>query len=701
MKQLKVCVWTMIFMLLAFLSPQIIEAAAYTFRSYDDGEMWFGSDGDYKMKFDSSSLDLEFLDTADNILASLTDDGTTGTLTVDTVSATTISGNPDFTGTPTFVDMTLSGDLAVNGGDLTSSAGTFNLLDVTPTTINLGGAATTLDLGAATGTTTIKNDGDIDGALTVVGVITAGSAPHILTDATGLIDGNKIKEDTVDNEQLINGDEYQFLSLRCGTDDTTQGYVYLFGDAATAGGYGRYYNGASDDTTTEYWGFSIEGDEFYIGPDTDADTLILSDGAISSGDATLAVFNDPTTITAFTGASAVTLGAGTSTVTIADDADVAGILGVDGAAITSDDATFALLNATPTTINAFGAATALNIASDTDLATLIGRARIGYVGANDFAGFAHVDMNFITKYAVLQSAAGETFINAATGQSVNIRVNNNATSIIEATATDVIIVADTDITGDLDISGDLVVDGSITSGGTAFGGLNYHIADAASTTMTISTQSTWTKFVGFNTTGGNAQTVDTNGHVTASTANSELTIGASGAGTYQALFDFSGGIAAGVNRQIKYGIAVDHATPDAITSSTDATPIVVTTTGNHDLLTGDSVIISGHGTNVAANGSHLVVVLSATTFELHDMDGGDVAGSGAGAGSGGNVDTHIHGNSISHRYLTSSNDLGGVPVAGEITLEASDTIYIVAMNHSGTDNLTFKKVGLRISRLAE
>jgi hypothetical protein len=250
-------------------------------------------------------------------------------------------------------------------------------------------------------------------------------------------------------------------------------------------------------------------------------------------------------------------------------------------------------------------------------------------------------------------------------------------------------------------AGDFVVVGSITQGGTAFGGLNYHIADAASTTMTISTQSTWTKFVGFNTTGGNAQTVDTNGHVTASTANSELTIGASGAGTYQALFDFSGGIAAGVNRQIKYGIAVDHATPDAITSSTDATPIVVTTTGNHDLLTGDSVIISGHGTNVAANGSHLVVVLSATTFELHDMDGGDVAGSGAGAGSGGNVDTHIHGNSISHRYLTSSNDLGGVPMAGEITLEASDTIYIVAMNHSGTDNLTFKKVGLRISRLAE
>jgi len=50
-----------------------------------------------------------------------------------------------------------SGGVAINGGDLTSTATTFNLLNSTVTTLNLGGAATSLVLGASTGTVTIKN----------------------------------------------------------------------------------------------------------------------------------------------------------------------------------------------------------------------------------------------------------------------------------------------------------------------------------------------------------------------------------------------------------------------------------------------------------------------------------------------------------------------------------------------------------------
>jgi hypothetical protein len=83
------------------------------------------------------------------------------------------------------------------------------------------------------------------------------------------------------------------------------------------------------------------------------------------------------------------------------------------------------------------------------------------------------------------------------------------------------------------------------------------------------------------------------------------------------------------------------------------------------------------------------------------MDGGDVAGSGGGAGSGGTIDTHIHGTTMSHRYLTSTNDMGGVPDAGEIDLEVGDTIYFVAMNNSSTANLVFKKAGIQLTRLSE
>jgi hypothetical protein len=58
---------------------------------------------------------------------------------------------------PNFVNMTLSGDIAVNGGDINTNQTTFNLINTTATTANIAGAATTLTLGAATGTTTIRN----------------------------------------------------------------------------------------------------------------------------------------------------------------------------------------------------------------------------------------------------------------------------------------------------------------------------------------------------------------------------------------------------------------------------------------------------------------------------------------------------------------------------------------------------------------
>ena len=46
-------------------------------------------------------------------------------------------------------NMEISGDLAVNGGDITTSAGTFNLVNATATTVNLGGGASAVNIGAA------------------------------------------------------------------------------------------------------------------------------------------------------------------------------------------------------------------------------------------------------------------------------------------------------------------------------------------------------------------------------------------------------------------------------------------------------------------------------------------------------------------------------------------------------------------------
>lgn len=79
----------------------------------------------------------------------------------------------------------------------------------------------------------------------------------------------------------------------------------------------------------------------------------------------------------------------------------------------------------------------------------------------------------------------------------------------------------------------------------------------------------------------------------------------------------------------------DNVTPVAVTSSTDATPVVVTATA-HGFKTGQRIFISGHSTNIVANGISVAIVLTANTFSIQDeITGANVVGSGAGSGSGG------------------------------------------------------------------
>jgi len=65
--------------------------------------------------------------------------------------------------------LVLTGDIAVNGGDVTTSATTFNLINGTATNVNFAGAATALVMSAATGITTISNNLTVGGDLRVNG----------------------------------------------------------------------------------------------------------------------------------------------------------------------------------------------------------------------------------------------------------------------------------------------------------------------------------------------------------------------------------------------------------------------------------------------------------------------------------------------------------------------------------------------------
>lgn len=79
----------------------------------------------------------------------------------------------------------------------------------------------------------------------------------------------------------------------------------------------------------------------------------------------------------------------------------------------------------------------------------------------------------------------------------------------------------------------------------------------------------------------------------------------------------------------------------SVTSATNATPIVITTSTAHSLSSGDIVTISGVGGNTAANGTFKVASATATTFQLTNSGtGADIAGNGAYT-SGGTVTVAI------------------------------------------------------------
>lgn len=123
-------------------------------------------------------------------------------------------------------------------------------------------------------------------------------------------------------------------------------------------------------------------------------------------------------------------------------------------------------------------------------------------------------------------------------------------------------------------------------------------------------------------------------------------------------------------RQSGEQVIWDAVTPVVVTSSTDATPIVVTAT-SHGLATGDLVQINGHTTNVAANGIFRITKVNANSFSLQNYNtGANIAGSGAGAGA------------------------SGVMVVAPKILLVDDWVNIVlSVETSGSFNGTFKPAG--------
>jgi hypothetical protein len=169
--------------------------------------------------------------------------------------------------------------------------------------------------------------------------------------------------------------------------------------------------------------------------------------SVIAGSASLDVFNTTaTTVNAFGASTALTIGATTGTATIRNASVVlSGDLEVRGGDITTNQTTFNLINGTATTVNAFGASTALTIGATTGTATI----RNATVTLN---GDLNVNGGDI--------GTNQTTFNLINGTATTVNAFGAATTVNMGASTagaKVVIARDLEVTNNLTINGTISV----------------------------------------------------------------------------------------------------------------------------------------------------------------------------------------------------------------------------------------------------
>lgn len=153
-------------------------------------------------------------------------EGSTATIAIGQAVGTTDS--------PSFAGVTATGDVAVNGGDLTTTSTTASLFNANATTLNIGGAATTLSIGSASGTTTVNNSLTVSGDLTVEGNTTTLNTATLevedniivlnrgVTGSPSLNAGLQIERGTSPNAEILWNETSDLWTI---TSDSTNYYA--------------------------------------------------------------------------------------------------------------------------------------------------------------------------------------------------------------------------------------------------------------------------------------------------------------------------------------------------------------------------------------------------------------------------------------------------------------------------------------------
>jgi hypothetical protein len=279
-----------------------------------------------------------------NATVAVTNNATVGgTLAV--TGNTTLSGTLAVTG-----NQTNTGDLAVNGGDITTTATSATLFNANATTIDAFEAATTINIGASTGTTTVQHNLVITGNLTVNGdqIINNTATMEVEDSLIYIGTGNVGNSNDIGVVSHFNPGTYQHTGI---VRDATDGVWKLFSGVAT-----EPSNSTLDFTSAVY-------DPLKIGALTAASSAV-------SGNETVGGTLGVTGATTLTGALTASGGLSTTTLSASSNGTITGDLAVNGGDLTTTSTSATLFNTGATTLSIGGAATAVGIGASTGTTTI-------------------------------------------------------------------------------------------------------------------------------------------------------------------------------------------------------------------------------------------------------------------------------------------------------------------------------------------
>ena len=310
---------------------------------------------------------------------------------------------------PSTAEMTVAGDLNVNGGDLKTSAATASLFDANATTITIGAAATSMTIGASTATINLGS-GSTGATINVKGNLTVEGTTTTINSTTLTVDDKNIEIGSVTTPSDTTADGGG-ITLKGATDKTIIWYDNsTTGIPADAWNSSEHFNIASGKAYYINGTSVLNGTTLGSGVTGSSLTSVgtLTSGTLGSGFTTVATSVGGTGLTSFTSGGAVyatsTSALTTGTLPVASGgtgitsfgSGVATWLGTPSSAnlasavtdetgsgslvfgtspnfttsVTTGSTTFSAFNATATTLNIGGAATTLTMGATSGTAAI-------------------------------------------------------------------------------------------------------------------------------------------------------------------------------------------------------------------------------------------------------------------------------------------------------------------------------------------